>query len=162
MAFAPEKDIQLDEKDTQAMFKASYLFQFSVQSDWPEDDKTGAFKMGVYGNHSLYEELVAKYATKPIGGQVLEVLEILDLEDLEKLHVIYVSKEKSEDLELVREKTSTYSSLIVSHVEKGLERGAIINFVIVESGIRYELSLDNANSKGITIGSKLLQWSTNK
>ncbi|MGY8918043.1 MAG: hypothetical protein ACKVJ6_07205 [Flavobacteriales bacterium] len=53
---------KLDEANTIAITKASFLFQFAKSNDWPNDKKQGNFRIGIQGNTALYNFLVEKYS----------------------------------------------------------------------------------------------------
>ncbi|MBL7943207.1 MAG: hypothetical protein JNM00_10600, partial [Flavobacteriales bacterium] len=53
------------EDDTVAMVKASYLYHLASSNEWPATSKKGRFTIGIYGNHSLFLQLSARYGSKP-------------------------------------------------------------------------------------------------
>lgn len=153
-----EDSQQLDDADTEAMFKARYLYEFAVSSDWPEEKKVGPFVIAVYGSSSLFLEMSDRYATKPVGGQKLEVVQVMDKEDIPECQMICVSRSAGEDLPDILANLKSKNTMVVTHIPGAIPPGVTINFVVQDSKIRYKLNTKEASKRKIVIGSKLIQW----
>lgn len=151
-------EIQLDAANTVAMIKANYLFNFSKYSDWPDEYKTGKFRVGVYGDENVFTELLEKYATKSIGSQMMEVIEFKSISKIDKPHVLFVSKEKKNEFEKISKLLSGSSTMLVSDFNGALDKGAIINFTVRDGNIRFEINEKTAESKSIILGDKIKNW----
>jgi len=151
---------KLDEANTIAITKASFLFQFARSNDWPNDKKQGNFRIGIQGNTALYNLLVEKYAGQSIGSQMLEVVEIDDSVLMsEFIHVLYTESEGDELLQLI-EYTAEKPIMVVTSVDadSAMPEGAVVNFVVQTSRIRYELDMENALKRGLIVGNRILSW----
>lgn len=162
-AILPLQQGELEGEDTVANFKAAFLFQFAVANNWPPTNDHLSFVIGIVGGESVYNELLDKYANKPVGSQVLEVLMLADPSEVSKCEMIYISKaftkNKGETATRAWIKASENQPvLVVSDAQNGLEWGAAINFKVVDSRIRYEINTAQAELHQITIGSKILSW----
>lgn len=151
--------IGLDETDTQANIKASYLFQISKYTDWPDETKQGPFTIAVIGNNSLFNILRDKYANKPIGSQLLQIAYAEKVAELpSSAQIVYVSSEK--DLNECLKVSKKKAMLIITELDEALESGANINFVKQEGIIRFELNDSQSQKKGILFSDKLKGWAT--
>jgi hypothetical protein len=151
---------KLDEANTIAITKASFLFQFARSNDWPNDKKQGNFIIGIQGNTALYNLLVEKYAGQSIGSQMLEVIEIDDSVLMsEFIHVLYTESEGEELLQLIKY-TAEKPIMVVTSVDAdtAMPEGAVVNFVVQTSRIRYELDMENALKRGLIVGNRILSW----
>ena len=151
---------KLDEANTIAITKASFLFQFARSNDWPNDKKQGNFRIGIQGNTALYNLLVEKYAGQTIGSQMLEVVEIDNSELLnEFIHVLYTESDGEELLQLIKN-TAEKPIMVVTSVDAdtAMPEGAVVNFVVQTSRIRYELDMENALKRGLIVGNRILSW----
>lgn len=156
---APEQtDPPLEEADTVAILKASYLFKFATSNDWPAEAKTGPFKIGIYKHEGVFRELSAKYATKPIGSQALEVHLIEKPDDRSFYHIVYAPSKDGEALKKLASAAANGSTLMVSDGKDNLKKGAAITFVVVDNGTRYMINTDEAQRRKISIGSTILLW----
>jgi len=154
---------KLDEADTIAITKASFLFQFAKSNDWPENTKNGSFKIGIQGNKSLYNFLIEKYSSQSIGNQMMEVIWYEEDKVDEYVHILYTELE-GELLSEIIESTKNKPIMLVTSVseETPMPQGAVINFVVQSSRIRYELDMDNALSRGLIVGNRILSWAVKR
>lgn len=149
---------QLSDTDTRAIVKAAYLYNFGTQCDWPASTKDKHFQIAILGNDPIYAELATKYIGKPVGGQSLEVLLLGSTDEIDQPHILYVSKDAQEDLADIAELVKDQSVMIVTEQSGALDLGALVNFVVVESVIKFELNSQLAGTKGITLGSNIVHW----
>lgn len=145
----------MDETDTGAMIKASFLYNFAKLVDWPEEYKKGNFVISVMGGENLYREMVKKYNTKHIGSQQIEIRKLSKTLNISECHLLYVGAECVDLLPEITEKYRHLPILIVTDDEGALDDGAIINMVPVESEWMYELNVENASDRKLFIGSML-------
>jgi hypothetical protein len=136
---------EMNEKDTGALVKASYLYNFGKYIDWPEEEKTGNFIISVMGGDNLYQELVKNYNSKQIGLQQIEIRKLSKTLKISDCHIIYVGKENHDLLPQIAEKFQNTPTLIVS--------GSAIAFIWNESNWLFDLKTSNAQS--LYIGSTL-------
>ena len=143
--------------------KANFLFNFAASNDWPQEVKEGPFLIGIYGNDRLAEELLQKYALKPIGGQVLEIRSWPREAEppAEFVHVLYVHGTGSRARAVV-DSVAGKATLVVTQAEGALDSGATINFIAVENRIRYELNAEDAAARGLLIGNRIASWAISR
>ncbi len=153
-----QTDPPLEDADTVAILKASYLFKFATSNDWPNEVKSGPFKIGIYKHEGVFRELAAKYATKPIGSQALEVHLIDKPDDRTHYHIVYAPAKDGEALKKLAAASAGKPTLLVSDGKENLKRGAAISFVVVDNGTRYMINTDEAQKRQISIGSTILLW----
>ena len=73
--------------NTVALIRANYLYQFASNINWPADQKKGKFIIGVYGNDELAEVIRSKYASKPVGAQILDVSVLTEITSSTSVHI---------------------------------------------------------------------------
>lgn len=144
-------------EDTKAIYKAAYLFSFTKLVDWPPSYKEGSFEIGILvpgGNSNLYSELKKKYANKQIGSQNISI-ERYDRADevSDRCNILFISEEKNSALSGLSRKDN--STLLVAEKKGSLSNGAVINFVIKDNKLEYELSEGNAQKYQLTTGNQL-------
>lgn len=145
------------EEDTKAIYKAAYLYSFTKLVDWPPSYKSGDFEIGVLlgeEQENLLEELRKKYGKKQVGNQNISISEYESADEVkERCNILFIGK--GADASLGRLRSKGRSTLLVSEGRGGLSKGAVINFVIRENQLEYELSRNNAERYGLTIGTQL-------
>jgi hypothetical protein len=146
---------EFKEKDTSAMIKASYLYNFTKYIDWPDSYKDGNFVISVMGSSNLHQELVKKYSSKQVGQQQIEVRKLSKTLKVSKCHLLYISSEFAELLPQIASELSNKPTLIVTDIEGSLENGSSLNFLFIEKGWQFELNTQSAEKKNLFIGSTL-------
>ena len=136
---------EMNEKDTGAIVKASYLYNFGKYIDWPEEEKTGNFIISVMGGDNLYQELVKNYNSKQIGLQQIEIRKLSKTLKISDCHIIYVGEESLDLLPEIAEKFKNTPTLVVSDGETTLPNGSAVAFVW-EGNWLYDLKTSNAES----------------
>jgi hypothetical protein len=142
-------------KDTAAMVKASYLYNFSKFIDWPTEYKSGNFVISVMGGGNLHQELVKKYNNKQIGSQQIEIRKLSKTLNISPCHVLFIGGEYTEMLPEITNALKGQPILIVAEQDGSLEKGAILNFVVIDHQYRFEVDLKNAENRELFIGSTI-------
>lgn len=146
------------DKDTVAVIQASYLYNIAKLVEW-EDAKyrKGNFIIGVLSNSNVYSELVKKYQSKSIGNQPIEIQKLLQPSDAERCNILFVGRDNLALVSDVYERMKSTGTLVVTEYTDALEDGSVINFMVVNNTLGYELSLANAVNHGLKVGSTLKQ-----
>lgn len=142
-------------KDTGAMIKASYLYNFSKYVDWPVEHKSGNFIISVMGGGNLHSELVKRYNDKQIGSQQIEIRKLSKTLNISKCHVLFIGNEYADILPEISETLKNRPTLIISDHEGALDMGAAVNFVVVEKHQKFELDEENATGRNLFVGSTI-------
>ncbi len=148
----------IPEDNTVAIIRANYLYQFSNNNDWPADRKKGPFVVAIIGNSDVFDIMSAKYATKPIGSQLLSVMGTNEAATAAHVHVLFVDRSKKSEIAKYVRDFKGKNTLIVTNWEGALTQGAHINFLSIDGSIRFELNKNGLREAGITPGIKILQW----
>ena len=145
-------------KDTVAVIQASYLYNIAKLVEW-EDPKyrEGNFIIGILSGSNVYQELVKKYQSKSIGNQPIEIRKLLQPEDADRCNILFVGRDNLQHVIKVYEKMKGTGTLVVTEYTDALEDGSVINFVVANNTLGYELSLENARGHGLKVGSTLKQ-----
>ena len=146
---------KMDEKNTAAMVKACYLYNFAKLVDWPDDYKKGNFIISVMGSSDLHQELVKGYNSKQIGSQQIEIRKISKTLNISKCHVLFVGDECCDILPDIVKALKDKPTLIVGDCPDALDMGATLNFVFYKGQWMYTLNTTNAAEKNLFIGSTL-------
>jgi hypothetical protein len=137
--------------------KAAFLFKFGGYVEWPDgvfSGKDAPLVIGVTGADALAEELSQVVAGRTMNGRQVSIRRITGGESLANLHVLFVGR--SEIGRLSELAAQARPILTVTDLEKGLAQGSIINFVVVDKRVRFEVALDAAKRRGLKIGAPLL------
>lgn len=146
-----------DDKDTNSRLKALYIYNFSKNVDWPESYKSGNFIIGVVGEHNVYNKLISLYSSKSIGSQPIEIKKFAKVSEVGKCHVLFLPEESSDMLPDIVKSLSKSSTLLVTETDGGLDKGSIINFVVVDNRLSFEIHAKTASKRKLIIGNQLIE-----
>ncbi len=147
--------IQLQEKNTPAIIKASYVYNFAKMVGWPDKKAKGNFTIGILGDPDLYKQIVEKYSGKTIGNQSIEIVQLLGVEQMPEMHILFISRHMSNKTKQISSEVNKENTMVITEDINGLSSGATLNFVVIDNLQKFEISEPNATAQGLTIGSTL-------
>lgn len=139
-------------------YKSLFTFNFIKYIGWPPGAKHGDFVIGVVKNAQLAESLRSITANKKIGYQSIIVEEYNKPEDVKNCQVLLVSSAGNfnKNYELFAQKLMNKNSLIITETTGAIKKGSMINFVIVDGKLKFEISAANAKKFGLDFSNSLL------
>ncbi len=146
-------------QDIEQRIKAAFLFKFGGYVEWPERvfaRSDSPLVIGVAGADVLAEELSRIASGRTMNGRPVTMRRIRSGEQVTGVHVLFISRSESGRLGELLSMTQGHSVLAVTETEKGLAQGSVINFVVADNRVRFEVSLEAANRNGLRIGAPLL------
>lgn len=146
-------------QDIEQRVKAAFLFKFGGYVEWPErvfPRSDSPLVIGVAGTDVLAEELSRITSGRTMNGRPVVVRRVRSGEQAAGVHVLFVSRSEAGRFGELLSVTQGQPVLTVTETEKGLAQGSVINFVIADNRVRFEVSLEAANRNGLRIGAPLL------
>jgi len=159
-------------KSKEYQIKAAFLYNFIQFVDWPKEkvaDSNQPIIIGIIGKDpfgNVFEPLKnKKIKGKRVVIRRVKTFEELkkngELEDkineLKKFHVLFICSSENKNLKQIIDLIKTDNILTVGETGNFLENGGIINFVLEEKKVRFEINLDAANTSKLKISSQLLR-----
>ncbi len=144
-----------------AKYKAMFTLNFIRYIGWPQGAKQGDFVIGVVRNKMVLDNLKAQTVGKKFGYQNIVVKEFKKVEDITDCQILFFSSNQryAKYAELVKQKLNGKNSLIVTETESATKHGSMINFVIRDNKLKFELSAANAQKFGLKFSSSLTSLS---
>ena len=138
--------------------KAAFVYKFAEYVEWP----AGAFAqpdapltIGVMGADALADELRDVTAGRRVDGHPVAVRVVKAGESLSGLQVLFIGR--TETMRLAQWiKLASPSALIVSESDGALDAGSVINLVMRQGRVRFEVSLGAADKRGLKLSSRML------
>ncbi|MBI9066375.1 MAG: YfiR family protein [Salinivirgaceae bacterium] len=145
------------QEDVIAKYKAMFTLNFIRYIGWPEDAKQGDFVIGVVRDAMIAEYLQSQSAGKKYGYQNIVIKEFRKIEEITDCQILYFANSYSfaKNAAVVKQKLGGKNSLIISETEGAISDGSIINFVVRDGKLKFELSQQNANAFGIKLSNSL-------
>lgn len=139
--------------------EAAFLVQFGKYVTWPDSVFAGPdtpIVVGIFGRDP-FGSVLDKIALKSkVNGRAVEVRRFDDLNSIKNSHILFVASSEAGRKEEIMDALSCTPVLLVGDSEDFLRFG-IINFVMVDNKIRFNISRENCRKAGLKLSSKLLQ-----
>ena len=148
---------------TEYQIKAAFLYNFARFVEWPASalpDSARALILGILGEDPFGPEIDRIVEGKTVNGRRLEIRRLKDTDSLNGCHILFVSTSEGRRLPRILEALRLLPVLTVGDFESFAGRGGIIDFVLEENRIRFEINQEAAERAGLKISSKLLKLAT--
>ncbi|MGH7884383.1 MAG: YfiR family protein [Thermodesulfobacteriota bacterium] len=136
--------------------EAVFIYKFLQFIEWPEHKQDANFNICTLGEGEI-NDVIEIIDLKNMDGISVKVLKKIKNEERSKCRVIYIGeiedKYEKETLKFSKEN----SILTISNKNGFLESGGIINFLIVDNRVNFEINFKEAKNSGLKISSKLLR-----
>jgi hypothetical protein len=143
-------------------FKALFMYNFTKYLEWPESYRQGDFIITVIGESALVDELKIIAEKKKVGFQPIIIQKITSLDQINKCHIIYIPESKTSQINEIKNKLSSSSTVIISDNPGAIAKGAGINYVVNSGKQVFEISKSNLEKQNIKVGADLLSLGIQK
>ena len=140
-----------------AKYKAVFTANFIRYIGWPEAAKQGDFVIGVVRDKEMTDYLKSISKGKKFGFQNIVIKEFKSPDEVTYCQVLFISDNinLSKNAAKMIDKLGGKNSLIITEKEGATKYGSMINFVIRDGKLKFEISKKNASAFGLQISSKL-------
>ena len=140
--------------------KAAFLYKFAGYVEWPPQAFAGPddpVVIAVVGADAVAAELEQVVPGRRIGGRSITVHRLSRGESPEGEQILFIGRdvERAQAFELLS-RARGKPMLTVTEADSGWPTGSVINFVIVDDKVRFEISAAAAGRNGLRLGSQLL------
>jgi len=138
-------------------YKSVFTLSFMRYIGWPEETKQGDFVIGVIKDKQVSDWLRNLSKGKKFGFQNVVVKDFKSPNDITDCQVLYISQyvNLSKYASTIVDKIGGKNTLIVSEKNGATKYGSMINFVIRDDKLKFEIHKANASKFGLQISSKL-------
>jgi len=177
--FAVPIAAQAQEQSAQSreyQIKAAFLYNFINFVDWPEEkfaDTNEPIIIGIIGEDP-FGDVFEPIKNKKVEGRGIVIKQFKSFEELKKssgednaescrkiealrkCHLLFICAEEKNFKEIINS-VRDHNVLTVGDMEGFLESGGIINFLMEERKVRFEINVAAAKRAGLKMRSKLLR-----
>jgi YfiR/HmsC-like len=139
--------------------KAAFLYKFAGYVDWPSTSfarPDTPVTIAVAGADAIAAELVQATTGRTVEGRAVTVKRVKGGESLAGVHILFVGKAESARLSQWMQSARPHSVLTVTESDGALAHGSVINFVMTDRRVRFEVALDSAEKSKLKLSSRLL------
>lgn len=139
--------------------KAAFLYNFAKFVEWPANsfrDEGSPFQICVMGRDPFGEVLLNITREKTVNGRKFEVDTVADLEHARTCHILFVAASVRMPVQQIIDGLHGASVLTVGDTKGFAEQGGMINFVLQDDRVQFDVSRTAVEQAGLKISSKLL------
>ena len=137
--------------------KADFLTKFLGYVDFPAGplDPGTPYVVGVAGADDIAAELIRITSGRTVNNHAVVVRRIQGGDAAAGLHLLFVGADDADEAALVKA-AQLAGALSVTESSTGIEAGSVINFVLADERVRFEVSLAAADRARLKLSSRLL------
>ena len=139
--------------------KAAFLYRFADYIHWPAGAfprPATPFTIGVAGAETLAKELARVAKGRTVQNRPVAVKTVKPGESVDGLHMLFVGLEQRDRFREWMARIREKPILVVTEWEGAPAQGSMVNFVIVEGRVRFEIAPHTAREAGLALDSRLL------
>ncbi len=137
--------------------EAAYLYNFGKFVRWPEDRARGPLLICVAGQRSFAQTLTRLVSGENIDDRALDVRLLSHNQKLQDCSILFISTADRDQTDDLLRKVAGRPVLTVSDTPDFLAHGGIIQFLLMQSHVRFSVNLASANHNGLDLSSELLK-----
>ena len=160
-AQGPASSVQPTSDDVEA----AYLYNFGKFVTWPSSARTDtqagkqstALNICVLGQDPFGPVLDQLVTNGKINDRPLAVLRLSNTDQVSDCSILFISRSEASHLESDLSSLAQFPALTVSDIPGFVEQGGIIQFVLQQNRVRFEVNLAAAHKCGLVLSSQLLK-----
>jgi hypothetical protein len=159
VGLASPRPAQADAQADEYRVKAAFLYKFGGYVEWPDRSFARAdspVAIGVMGADALADELAQIVSGRNVNGRPVLVRKLRPGDPIAGLHILFIGRVDRGRLAEILAAAKGQALLTVTESEEGLELGSMINFVVVENKVRFDVAPPPSESDNLKISTRLL------
>jgi YfiR/HmsC-like len=144
---------------TEYEVKAAFLFNFAKFVEWPPQafpQASTALVFGIMGDDPFGPTLPEILDRETVKGRPIKIQHYRPGDDFAGCHLLFVSRSLAGQAKDILDHARSLGVLTVSEIEGFTAQGGMINFVMVDKSVRFDINAKAMESAGLKASSKLL------
>ncbi len=145
---------------TEYEVKAAYLYNFGRFIEWPQNSaasQESEFAICVLGHDPFGPALDATISGEKIGGKNVVARRISKAQEAAGCRVIFITPAKGGQMKGILAALGNSGVLTVSDMPMFVDDGGMVQFVMTDERVRFEINLTAARQAGLNLSSELLK-----
>jgi hypothetical protein len=141
------------------LIKAGFIYNFANLVQWPATafaQPDSPIVIGILGEDPFGTVLDRVLAGKRVNGRVFLVKRLKSVVDLKECHILFVSSSELARLAEAIHLVKGMPILTIGEIPGFAKRGGIINLVLEDNKVHFEVNVEAAKEADLTISSRLL------
>ena len=148
-----------DQQPSEYEVKAAFLFNFAKFIDWPPEvfaDTNSPIVVGVLGKNVFGNNLEKTIRDRKVNNRGFQFRNYTSITEATNCQILFVSPSEKADFPKIVGALRDASVLTVSETDGFIQAGGMINFMIQDDKIRFQINDEAAKKGRLNISSKLL------
>lgn len=142
---------------TQDDVEAAYLYNFSKFVHWPPDPLRRTLNICILGHDPFGATLDTILDNEKIDGLQLKTVRLSDVSSAQSCAILFLDASEASHLDKDLSALSKLPILTVSDMPDFVDVGGMIQFVLRDDRVRFEVNLGAVNRSGLHVSSQLLK-----
>jgi hypothetical protein len=154
-----QRSIGQETAPSEYQVKAACIYNFTKFVEWPPEtfpDRSSPFVIGVIGEDPFNGELERAMQGKDVGGRGFVVRHLRNVNEARSCHILFISRSERKVMGDILSVVSPLPILTVSETDRFVQAGGIINLLIEQNKVHFEINAAAAKKAGLKVSSKLL------
>jgi hypothetical protein len=154
-----ECSAQANTQAVEYQVKAAFLYKFGNYVDWPErafERPDSPLVVGIVGADTFADALIQLVAGRMVNGHAVTVRKLRRGESVAGLHILFIGRMDEAGLTELLAASKGRAMLTVTEAENTIPPGSMINFVLVDDKVRFDIALPPAEQGNLKISARLL------
>lgn len=143
--------------DDQHKVETAFIYQFTNYIQWPSEVASENFVITVLGNSPIIEHLEELAKLKTVKGRKIAIHRALETQQIKKSEIVIITSADEKHLHEVTRKNREGGTLIITSSKGFAEKGAMINFIVNEGRLQFEINRSSLENAKLQISSQLLK-----
>ena len=131
------------------------VFNFVKYVQWPTNDDSKQFVIGVVGNSEIYNTLNTWYGGKTKGTKTYVIKKFNSAAEVGDCQVVFIDHSKNSEFDAINEKVKGKGTLVVTDRNGMGYKGSCINFKMVDDKLKFELNQHAIEASNLKVSSSL-------
>jgi hypothetical protein len=138
--------------------KAAFVFKFAGFVEWPAEalPPDAPIRIGVMGEETIVREITEAASSRTVEGRRVLAKLVEPGDSLHGVHILFMRDPAFRKLVDEVAGLKPEAMLIVTESPGALERGSIVNFAVDDGRVRFDLSIEAAERRGLKLSSRLI------
>lgn len=140
--------------------KAAFIYNFVKFVEWPPEafaGETAPLRIAIFGDDDVTARLKALLSDKKAHGRSFEVRRVYSAQEAKNSQIVFITGSESKRTLMILDAIKKLPILTVGESEEFLDLGGMINFVLEDTQLRFEINTEPAEKVKLVISSKLLR-----
>ena len=159
LAFPCSAQIVDSGDSSEYLIKAGFIYNFANLMQWPVatfSNPDSPIVIGIIGTDTSGGIIDEVLGGKKVNGRPFAVKHLKRGMDLKGCNIVFVSASETAHLDEILRLVKSLPIVTIGETPSFAQRGGIINFIVVDDKIRFEVNVEAAKQADISISSRLL------